>query len=204
MHYVENLNEKLFFFHTCAPAEILRLVTTAIPGDRLPSQFLAGLSEPDRTVCYRASMICWSVSGSKMVPREMQLKVILADWKGRDTLVAAGTGSGKTLPIALCILLDDPSANLLTITISPLKRLQVTQESDFNGRFGIQTVTVNEDTSDSIKWWNDNVYDPVLHRRGRARHIIVTVEQLFKSSAGHFSRLGNLIRNNPDLQKKII
>ncbi|KAF8873904.1 hypothetical protein CPB84DRAFT_1690523 [Gymnopilus junonius] len=98
---------------------------TAIPWDRLPSQFLAGLSEPDRTVCYRASMICWSVSGSKMVPREMQLKVILADWKGRDALVAAGTGSGKTLPIALCILLDDPSANLLTITISPLKCLQV-------------------------------------------------------------------------------
>jgi len=46
----------------------------------------------------------------------MQLHIVLADSKGCDALVAAGTGSGKTLPIALCILLNDPSANLITIT----------------------------------------------------------------------------------------
>ena len=79
---------------------------------------------------------------------------MLADVHAKDALVAAGTGSGKTLPIALCILLDDPTANYLSITISPLKRLQVTQESDFNNRFGILTVTVNEDTPRDNEWWN--------------------------------------------------
>ena len=39
---------------------------------------------------------------------------------------------------------------------------------------------------------------------GRARHLIVTVEQLFKSSAGHFSRLGHLIRNNKTFQHHLI
>jgi superfamily II DNA helicase RecQ len=41
------------------------------------------------------------------------------------------------------------------------------------------------------------------HRIGNARHLIVTVEQLFKSSAGHLGRLGNLIRNCQDFQKRI-
>ena len=39
---------------------------------------------------------------------------------------------------------------------------------------------------------------------GRARHLIVTVEQLFKSSAGHFARLGHLIRNNKIFQRHLI
>ena len=69
-------------------------------------------------------------------------------------LIAAGTGSGKTLPIVLCLLLDDPSADPITITISPLKWLQVTQESDFNSRFQIPTVTINEDTPHNVDWWN--------------------------------------------------
>ncbi|KAF8807127.1 hypothetical protein BYT27DRAFT_7098748 [Phlegmacium glaucopus] len=88
----------------------------------------------------------------------MQLRAVLADSQGCDALVAAGTGSGKTLPMALCILLDDPSANLITITISPLKHLQVTQESDFNSRFGIHTVTINEDTPRDILWWKVRTY----------------------------------------------
>jgi hypothetical protein len=36
----------------------------------------------------------------------MQLRDVLADRLRKDTLIAAGTGSGKTLPIALNILLD--------------------------------------------------------------------------------------------------
>jgi hypothetical protein len=66
-------------------------------------------------------MICWVMFRMKMVPREMQLRVVLAlaDVHAKDTLVAAGTGSGKTLPIALCILLDDPKANYFSIAVSP-------------------------------------------------------------------------------------
>jgi ATP-dependent helicase YprA (DUF1998 family) len=40
-----------------------------------------------------------SITGSVQVPREMQLRAILSDSQGKDTLVSVGTGSGKTLPI---------------------------------------------------------------------------------------------------------
>jgi hypothetical protein len=154
MEFTTEYNETLQFFRICSPAEILRLVVTEIPQDLLPLTYLNSLSEEDKTVCLRATMICWVMSKLTMVPREMQLRVVLADVHAKDALIAAGTGSGKTLPIALCILLDDPTANYLSITISPLKRLQVTQESDFNNRFGIPTVTINEDTPRDSEWWN--------------------------------------------------
>src|SRR6266545_3032545 len=119
----------------CSAEDISHLVTAVIPQDHLPLQYLESLSTDNRTVCYRAAMICRVVTGSSIVPREMQFRAVLVYFKKKDCLIAAGTGSGKTLPIALCILLDDPAANLLTITVSPLKRLQVSQEADFNPRF---------------------------------------------------------------------
>ncbi|KAH9054914.1 hypothetical protein EDB87DRAFT_1548254, partial [Lactarius vividus] len=84
----------------------------------------------------------------------MQFKVVLANWNGEDCLVSAGTRSGKTLSIALNVLLDDPDAHLVTLTISPLKRLQVTQETDFNSQYGIPTVVINEDTPRDDAWWS--------------------------------------------------
>jgi replicative superfamily II helicase len=68
----------------------------------------------------------------------MQLRAILADRLGKESLISAGTGSGKTLPIAINILLDNPAKNLITLTLSPLTRLQATQEKDFVSRYGIR------------------------------------------------------------------
>ncbi|KAF8886086.1 hypothetical protein CPB84DRAFT_1685195 [Gymnopilus junonius] len=87
----------------------------------------------------------------------MQLRVVLVNHHGKDMLIAAGTGSGKTLPIALSILLNDPDAHSITLTISPLKQLQVMQESNFNLQFGIPTVTINEDTPYESEWWNVSI-----------------------------------------------
>ena len=154
MEFATECRKYFHHYRTCSLAEISNLVATEIPQDRLPLAYLNSLSADDMTVCLRAIMICLVMSKMTMVPREMQLRVVLADVHAKDALVAAGTGSGKTLPIALCILLDDPTANYLSITISPLKRLQVTQESDFNNRFGIPTVTINEDTPRDNEWWN--------------------------------------------------
>ena len=148
------LDKKLEALRVCPLQAIEHLVTVGIPQDRLPLQYLGSLSNEERAICYQTAMICWTVTGSTMVPREMQFRVVLSDVQRRDCLIAAGTGSGKTLPIALSILLDDPAANSITITISPLKRLQVTQESDFRSRFQIPTVTINDDTDRSIEWWN--------------------------------------------------
>ncbi|KJA24296.1 hypothetical protein HYPSUDRAFT_136436 [Hypholoma sublateritium FD-334 SS-4] len=88
----------------------------------------------------------------------MQLRSILADQLKKDSLVSAGTGSGKTLPIAINILLDDPSKNKVTITISPLKRLQATQQEDFKSRYGIRTFAINDDTPHDEAWWTVHFY----------------------------------------------
>jgi hypothetical protein len=89
-----------------------------IPQDCLP---LEAFQMKKRTLCYRTVVICWTVTGSTMVPRAMQFQVVLSDVRRQDCLIAARTGSRKTLPIALSILLDDPAADSITITISPLK-----------------------------------------------------------------------------------
>jgi hypothetical protein len=112
MGSIPNINEWIQHFRTCSPGEISQLVSKEIPQDRLPIQYLESLSDEDRTVCFRASIICWAITGRAIVPREFQL---------RTALIAAGMGSGKTLPIALCILLDNPADNFITLTISPLK-----------------------------------------------------------------------------------
>ena len=148
------LDKKLEALRVCPPQVIEHLVKTGIPQDLLPLQYLESLSNEERTICYRTAMICWTVTGLTMVPREMQFRVVLSDVQRQDCLIAAGTGSGKTLPIALSILLDDPAADSITITISPLKHLQVTQESDFRSHFQIPTVTINNNTNRSIEWWN--------------------------------------------------
>jgi len=153
---VPNLSERLETLRTCT-VNYLEDLVLAIGSEitsRLPTSYLGNLAITDRAICLRVCLICYSLTGSSQVPREMQLRAVLASRNGKDCLVAAGTGSGKTLPIALNILLDDPSKQLVTLTLSPLKRLHITQESDFNSRYGVPTVVINEDTPRDDSWWN--------------------------------------------------
>ena len=76
---------------------------------------------------FQSLLMLSSLSCGTQVPCEMQLCATLATYNGSDSLVNAGTGSRKTLPIALNLLLDDPSDNGISLTISPLMWLQVTQ-----------------------------------------------------------------------------
>ena len=117
-----DLEEQLSFLQT-SHLDILKeqLASLDLNARLVPTQFLETLNEKDKTTCYRATLLCYTVC--KQVPREMQLRTLLADVKGKDCLVSAGTGSGKTLPIALKTLLDDPTKNLITLTLSPYKRL---------------------------------------------------------------------------------
>ncbi|KAF9039932.1 P-loop containing nucleoside triphosphate hydrolase protein [Panaeolus papilionaceus] len=126
----------------------------------------------------------------------MQLRAILADRLGRDSLIVAGTGSGKTLPTAVNILLDHPLKRTITITISPLKRLQSGQAEGFNS-MGINTVVINEDTPPDEQWWKDYVFNTISKTPGSARHLIVTPEQLFRTYSGHFPHLSILLRKYP-------
>jgi hypothetical protein len=116
MEPIPNINQWIHHFCTCSPGEISQLVSMQIPQDCLSIQYLESLLEEDKTVCFWASMICWTVTGWAMVPWEMQLWTVLADFDGWDALIAAGTGSKKTLPIALCILLNNHADNFITLT----------------------------------------------------------------------------------------
>jgi hypothetical protein len=149
------LREKLQFIRTCSGEDLGRLIWNLRLHECLPMPFLNALDEDsdNRAICYRAALMCYSVTNSAQVPREMQLKVILANRNRRDCLVSAGTGSGKTLPIALAALLDDPGQKLVTLILLPLKCLQVMQESDFNSWYDIPTVVINEDTPREDAWW---------------------------------------------------
>ncbi|KAF8220958.1 hypothetical protein L208DRAFT_1028374, partial [Tricholoma matsutake] len=51
----------------------------------------------------------------------LQLHACLATFNRQDSFVDASTRSGKTLPIALSLLLDDPANHFVSLTISPLK-----------------------------------------------------------------------------------
>ena len=137
---VLGLCDHLGYLRTCPINELMQLITNLRLHEGLPVGFLDLLDEDNRTVCYRTALICYSVTSATQVPREMQLRVVLANLTGKDCLVSAGTGSGKTLPIALSVLLGEPAKSLVTWTLSPLKRLQATQEADFNSRYGIPAV----------------------------------------------------------------
>lgn len=148
------LTEHLKVLRLASPALLLDLATKIGPDflQSVPMAFINGLDEQDQYLCFLAMLVCWALCAK--VPRPMQLQFILADCKKRSgILVSAGTGSGKTLPMAIVIHMDDPEKKWLTITLSPLKRLQLTQLDEFNQTFKVPTVVINEDTPRDPKWY---------------------------------------------------
>jgi hypothetical protein len=106
--------ERVSFLRTCSAQDLEQLLALEFPSELLPTQFTtSSLNDKDRIICWRASPISWTVA--KQVPREMQLRVVLADHHLKDSLTISVTGTGKTLPMALNMLLDDPSQNWRTI-----------------------------------------------------------------------------------------
>ncbi|KAF6749455.1 P-loop containing nucleoside triphosphate hydrolase protein [Ephemerocybe angulata] len=186
-------------------ADLLSLISQIGPElhDKLPRSYVESLPEVDQTICLRAALVLWATRGGGYVPREMQLRAILGDRHRQDVNVTAGTGSGKTLPIALNILLDDPAHQYITITFSPLKRLQESQRLEFEELFGIPTAVINDTTPRDPTWWNENVWNNRRKVPGRRRHLLVTVEQAFKSREGHFPPLYLLLRN-PYFARRIV
>jgi hypothetical protein len=90
---------------------------------------LKQLDEKDCTTAFQASVLVWAVTGGTQVPQELQLCACLATHNGQDSLMNAGMGSSKTMPIALNLLLNNPANNSISLTILPLKHLQIMQVS---------------------------------------------------------------------------
>ena len=211
---VDDLKAHLKTLQTCLATclDLFIREFSLVADDRIPVNFLNGLKDFEKLVCWRAILLCYAVTKGQQTPQEMQLWAVFADFHGLNSLISAGTGSGKMLPTALKILLDNPADHLITITLSPLKCLQATQQNDFNSCYRIFTVVINEDTPRHEAWWDvsqfriflihghnscqKHVFNLKTQMPRLTRHLIVTVEQLFKSQEGHLPRLGILLHNS--------
>ena len=89
----------------------------------------------------RACLLALSVTDTRIIPRQFQLEAGLAAYRDKNTIINAGTGSGKTLSMAIPLLMD-PRA--VAIIISPLKRLQTSQAEELK-RYLIKPLVINQD-----------------------------------------------------------
>ena len=64
---VLGLNEHLEYIQTCPPHSLDGLVSNLGLHERLPVSYLDTLDEDDKATCYRAALICYSVTGSAHV-----------------------------------------------------------------------------------------------------------------------------------------
>jgi ATP-dependent helicase YprA (DUF1998 family) len=128
----------------------LKVLTTQVTRVQLPgTAFLGKLSVSIAADVHRAVLLIYLRSLGKIIPRDFQLETLAESLLGRDGLITAATGSGKTL-IMIMIALIRPKA--FSLVIVPLKRLQQTQAQAFT-RYGISAVIINEDTPDDPQLW---------------------------------------------------
>ena len=94
----------------------------------------------------RACLIVFSVTDGRVFPRQFQLEAGLAAYQGKNSIVTAGTGSGKTLSMVIPLLMNPEAVGII---ISPLKRLQSTQARELE-RFQIKPLVINQDIELSL------------------------------------------------------
>ena len=90
----------------------------------LAPAFVMRLTPEQQDIVFEAFFRLDYLSQGLKVPRPFQLDFTLALRDGRDVVLRAGTGYGKTITMVLPIIL---SRGQVAITISPLKLLQETQ-----------------------------------------------------------------------------
>lgn len=86
----------------------------------LDPTFTSQLSSEQYNLVVQAFMKLDHLTQGAKTPREFQLRTLLALHSGKDVIVHAGTGYGKTLAMILPMLLD---SSKLAVTVSPLKVL---------------------------------------------------------------------------------
>ena len=107
-----------------APLRPLEDLTHLLLGTRLPLDYVATLTKHEKTDALQACLMVALIIHFTIIPRPFQLQASLSILNRQDSIITAGTGSGKTLCLLIPISLRP---NSISITISPLKQLQVTQ-----------------------------------------------------------------------------
>ena len=92
-------------------------------GNRLPLEYIQTLPHHDNIDALRGCLTVYRVTSCAIVPRVFQVQASLAMLDRRHTIITAVPGSGRTLCQLIPMFLRPDT---LSITISPLKRLQIT------------------------------------------------------------------------------
>lgn len=93
--------------------------------ETLTPQFLSHFDPSLHATVSRVYNVVLAATDGRIKPHLWQMQVMQSMLKGRDAVVHAGTGSGKSLTLVLGVLARGPGA--IALTISPLKRLQKNQ-----------------------------------------------------------------------------
>ncbi|KAI9512673.1 P-loop containing nucleoside triphosphate hydrolase protein [Russula earlei] len=92
-------------------------------------------------------------------PYSWQVDVTEALLLGLDCVVIAGTGSGKTMPFGMPLLLDEAKDNMVVV-ISPLNELEAEQAERFH-KLGLTATAVNGDV------YNEQLHKDIKERKHR-------------------------------------
>ena len=88
-----------------APLDFLSQLADNLLHDRLPRSYLATLSDNEKINTLRACLIIWILTQGTIVPHVFQIQASLAMLQRCDSVITAGTGSGKTLCLLIPMLL---------------------------------------------------------------------------------------------------
>ncbi|KAK7016068.1 II DNA helicase [Favolaschia claudopus] len=147
--YVE-LQKTLQEFRQMPLDELTTVALDILPLDRSLLSFFDTLDIEHRTLALRACLLVYFASKCTIVPKQFQLEANNALEDRRDVLIDSGTGSGKTLCQIIPNLMHPMT---MSVTISPLKRLQILQVAELQ-RWGINAISINEDTPNNPELWN--------------------------------------------------
>jgi len=109
----QTLDNRLRTIRECSIETLESILSNLSLTNRLPAAYLSQLDEVDLTICFRATLLCYFVTLGTQVPREMQLKAIVADQKGEDSLIAAVVSKPGDGAHEVVRYLDDDIQSLL-------------------------------------------------------------------------------------------